>query len=226
MLLLNTPDSLNQYSGGKKRNKYCIIVTMTERRQKTDVRQRQIVSAARRLIVKYGSEHVTVRRVAKEIGVSEGAIYRHFKSKRDVLSLLIDDVENTLIGDIEDSYKPGTNVLDTLEKVILSDVSSIEQRKGVSFQVIAEIVSLGDKRLSSKAYDVISEYIERIRGILSEGVKSGVVRQDIDLDAAATLLFSIIQGLVNIWALSRYSFNLEQRYLPLWNLFRDSIIKR
>jgi len=199
---------------------------MTERRQKTDVRQRQIVSAARRLIVKYGSEHVTVRRVAKEIGVSEGAIYRHFKSKRDVLSLLIDDVENTLIGDIEDSYKPGTNVLDTLEKVILSDVSSIEQRKGVSFQVIAEIVSLGDKRLSSKAYDVISEYIERIRGILSEGVKSGVVRQDIDLDAAATLLFSIIQGLVNIWALSRYSFNLEQRYLPLWNLFRDSIIKR
>jgi AcrR family transcriptional regulator len=181
---------------------------MTERRQKTDVRQRQIVSAARRLIVKYGSEHVTVRRVAKEIGVSEGAIYRHFKSKRDVLSLLIDDVENTLIGDIEDSYKPGTSVLDTLEKVILSDVSSIEQRKGVSFQVIAEIVSLGDKRLSSKAYDVISEYIERIRGILSEGVKSGVVRQDIDLDAAATLLFSIIQGLVNIWALSRYSFNL------------------
>jgi AcrR family transcriptional regulator len=199
---------------------------MTERRQKTDVRQRQIVSAARRLIVKYGSEHVTVRRVAKEIGVSEGAIYRHFKSKRDVLSLLIDDVENTLIGDIEDSYKPGTSVLDTLEKVILSDVSSIEQRKGVSFQVIAEIVSLGDKRLSTKAYDVISEYIERIRGILSEGVKSGVVRQDIDLDAAATLLFSIIQGLVNIWALSRYSFNLEQRYLPLWNLFRDSIIKR
>ena len=202
------------------------MVTMTELRQKTTVRQRQIVSAARRLIVKYGSEHVTVRRVAKEIGVSEGAIYRHFKSKRDVLSLLIDDVENTLIGDIEDSYKPGTSVLDTLEKVILSDVSSIEQRKGVSFQVIAEIVSLGDKRLSSKAYDVISEYIERIRGILSEGVKSGVVRQDIDLDAAATLLFSIIQGLVNIWALSRYSFNLEQRYLPLWNLFRDSIIKR
>ncbi len=199
---------------------------MTERRQKTDVRQRQIVSAARRLIVKYGSEHVTVRRVAKEIGVSEGAIYRHFKSKRDVLSLLIDDVESTLIGDIEDYYKPGTNVLDTLEKVVLSDVSSIEQRKGVSFQVIAEIVSLGDKKLSSKAYDVINEYIKHIKNILSEGVKSGIVRENIDLDAAATLLFSIIQGLINIWALSRYNFDLEQRYLPLWNLFRDAVVKR
>jgi len=215
-----------QYNVEQKHNKCCIIVPMTERRQKTDVRQRQIVSAARKLIVKYGSEHVTVRRVAKEIGVSEGAIYRHFKSKRDVLSLLIDDVENTLIGDIEDYYKPGTNVLDALEKVVLSDVSSVEQRKGVSFQVIAEIVSLGDKKLSNKAYDVINEYIKHIKSILSEGVKSGIVRQDIDLDAAASLLFSIIQGLINIWALSRYSFDLEQRYLPLWNLFRDSIIKR
>lgn len=190
------------------------------------MRQRQIVSAARRLIVKYGSEHVTVRRVAKEIGVSEGAIYRHFKSKRDVLSLLIDDVENTLLGDIEDYYEPGANVLDTLEKVVLSDVSSVEQKKGVSFQVIAEIVSLGDRKLSSKAYDVINEYIKHIKNILSEGVKSGIVREDIDLDAAASLLFSIIQGLINIWALSRYSFDLEQRYLPLWNLFRDAVVKR
>jgi AcrR family transcriptional regulator len=202
------------------------MVTMTELRQKTTVRQRQIVSAARRLIVKYGSEHVTVRRVAKEIGVSEGAIYRHFKSKRDVLSLLIDDVENTLIGDIEDYYKPGVSVLDSLEKLVQSDVSSIEQRKGVPFQVIAEIISLGDKKLNNKAYYVINEYIGHIKNILSEGVKAGTIRQEIDLDAAATLLFSIVQGLSSIWALSRYSFDLEQRYLPLWNLFRDTVIKK
>ncbi len=40
----------------------------------TVVRQRQIINAARKVIFKYGSEHVTVRRIAKEIGVSEGAL--------------------------------------------------------------------------------------------------------------------------------------------------------
>jgi AcrR family transcriptional regulator len=199
---------------------------MVQERRDTQVRRRQIISAARKLIVKYGSEHVTVRRMAKEIGVSEGAIYRHFKSKRDVLSFLVDDIENTLIADIDKNYVAGVSALETLERVISDHMSSIAQRKGMSFQVIAEIISLGDKRLNKKVYDVINKYIGRIRDILSEGVKTGAIRQDIDLDATATLFFGMTQGLVNVWALSNYSFNLEQRYASIWNIFREIIIKR
>jgi len=199
---------------------------MIHRRKNTLVRRRQIISAARKLIVRYGSEHVTVRRIAKEIGVSEGAIYRHFKSKRDVLSFLVDDIENTLIADIENNYSSGLSVLETLEGIILSHMSSIEQRKGVSFQVIAEILSLGDKKLNKKLYDVINKYIGRIKDILSEGVKAGVIRQDIDSEAVATLFFSMIQGLVNMWALSHYSFHLEEKYASLWSVFCKAVIKR
>jgi len=62
-----------------------------KKRQNTFVRQKQIVNAVRRLITKYGSEQITVRRIAKEIGISEGSIYRHFKCKRDILLLLVRD---------------------------------------------------------------------------------------------------------------------------------------
>ena len=96
----------------------------------------------------------------------------------------------------------------------------------MSFQVIAEIISLGDKRLNKKVYDVINMYIGRIRDILSEGVKAGAIRQDIDVDATATLFFGMTQGLVNVWALSNYSFNLEQRYASMWSVFRKVVIKR
>lgn len=198
---------------------------MVQQRETTVVRRRQIVSAARRLIVKFGSEHVTVRRMAREIGVSEGAIYRHFKSKRDVLSFLVDDIEDTLIADIEDNVIAGLGTLETLERVIKAHMSAVEQRKGVSFQVIAEIISLGDKKLNKKVYAVISKYTGRIKGILAEGVKAGVVRQNLDLEATAALFFGMTQGLVNIWALSQYSFKLEEKYASLWSLFREAIIK-
>jgi AcrR family transcriptional regulator len=204
------------------------MVHMVTGRRTTVVRRRQIVSAARRLIVKYGSEHVTVRRIAKEIGVSEGAIYRHFKSKKEILSFLVDEIEDILMADIEgdDSTKAGgLNAIEVLERIIRHHVSSAEQRSGISFQVIAEIVSFGDKRLNKKIYDVIDEYINHIKDILEEGVKEGVIRQDLDLDAAATQFFSTIQGLVNLWALSNYSFNLEQRYAPVFRTFREAIVK-
>lgn len=197
-----------------------------QKRRNTLVRQVQIVDAARRLIVRYGSEHLTVRRIAKEIGVSEGALYRHFKSKRDILLLLVEHIKDNLISDIERGRHDGYSPLETLDGALRNHVSAMQQRKGISFQVIAEIISLGDKKLNRKAYDVINNYTDRIRGMLGEGVKSGEIRQDIDLEAAATVLFGMIQGLVNTWALSDYSLNLEQRYESAWSIFRSAVVEQ
>ena len=199
---------------------------MVKKHESTVVRQRQIIDAARKLIIKYGSEHVTVKRIAKGVGISETAIYRHFKSKKDILSLLVDHIEESLIGDITRATTEGHNSLETLDSVLRSHLSAIEQRRGVSFQVIAEIISLGDKKLNRKITGTISKYITRLKDILAEGVESGEVREDIDLEAAATVLFGTIQGMVNIWALSNYSFDPQEKYAPLWNIFREAIIKR
>jgi hypothetical protein len=40
------------------------------------------------------------------------------------------------------------------------------------------------------------------------------------------LLFGMIQGLVNIWALSGYKFDLTEKYSELWKVFRESISAR
>jgi AcrR family transcriptional regulator len=193
-------------------------------RKDTLVRQKEIVSAARKLIVKYGSEHVTVRRMAQEIGVSEGAIYKHFKSKRDVLSFLIDDIESTLISDIDSNNINDIGAVRILEKIIIDHISAIEQRKGVTFQVIAEIISLGDKKLNKKVYIVINKYIDKIKDILSLGVENGIIRSDIDIEAAARLFFSLTQGLVSIWALSQYNFNLVSEYKSTFDIFLKAVL--
>jgi AcrR family transcriptional regulator len=199
-------------------------VNKMQKRKDTLIRQKEIVSAARKLIVKYGSEHVTVKKIAKEIGVSEGAIYRHFKSKREVLSFLVDDIESTLIEDIDNSYVSGINSLEQLSSIILNHISSIEQRSGITFQVIAEIISLGDKKLNKKIYEVINKYIVKIQGILAEGINTELLRSDLDTEAAAKLFFSMTQGMVNIWALSQYNFNLQEQFKPIWEIFINAIV--
>ncbi len=199
---------------------------MNQKRQNTEVRQAQIVEAARKLIITYGSEHVTVKRIAKEVGFSEGAIYRHFKSKKDILSLLADYIEEALLGDISAGVGAGGTPLETLDLVLRNHLSAVEQRRGISFQVIAEIVSLGDKKLNRKMYETIVKYLSRLKDLLAQGAKAGQIRPDVDLEAAAMLLFGMIQGLVNIWALSNCTFDPQQRYSPLWATFRDAVIAR
>ena len=54
---------------------------MAQKRKSTTIRKQQIIEAARKLIIKKGSEHLTVRSIAKEVNITEAAIYRHFRSR-------------------------------------------------------------------------------------------------------------------------------------------------
>ena len=163
-----------------------MIIRRAMTRKTSITRQKEIVQAARKLIVKYGSEHVTVKRMAKEIGVTEAAVYKYFKSKKEILAFLIDDLDLILTEDIQRNYPSSVNSVDALEKIILEHISALSQKRGVVFQVIAEIISLGDKKLNQKASKVIDEYVGRISQILADGVKSGIFRPDIDTTAAAS----------------------------------------
>jgi AcrR family transcriptional regulator len=193
-----------------------------QKRQNTFLRRKQIIDALRKLILKYGSEHVTVRRLAHEVGITEGAIYRHFRSKREILFFLVDYIEESLIGDIEKS-PTGPNQLDCLENILHSHLSSIEQRKGISFLVIAEIISLGDKKLNQKIYETLTAYISRLTRMISEGKESGVVREEINSEMAATIFFGMIQGLITRWALSNHEFTLEEKADLIWSIFREAL---
>ena len=200
---------------------------MATKRKKTELRQQQILEAAAKLIFKYGCEHLTVKRIAAAVGISEAAVYRHFTSKKSILSFLLHRLEEIIIREITpESACPGLVTIDAIAKVIGNHFSAIDLRKGFSFHVIAEIISIGDRKLNKQASQAIGKYISRLNELLADGVRDGAVRRDIDLDASATLLFALIQGLVNIWALSGCSFKLTEKYESLWRVYREAIAYR
>lgn len=196
---------------------------MTQKRQKTEIRKRQIVEAARKLIFKKGSEHVTIRGLSKEVGISEAAVYRHFKSKRDILSFLADHITDTMIQDLDRIRENNTSSLELIDKTLQNHFSSIEQRKGMTFLVLAEIISFGDKKLNKQVATRIEEYLIRLEDLLARGSDAGLVRRDLHRGDAALLLFGMIQGLVNVWALNNFGFDLMEKYSSLWKIFRQGV---
>ena len=183
-------------------------------------RKEQIINAARKLVIKRGSENITVRQIAEEVGFSEAAIYRHFKSKKDILYLLIESIEANLISDLESTARPE---LDRLENILMSHLSAVEMRRGISFQVIAEIVSLGDKQLNKRINETLEKYIGKLEEILEEEIDKGNLRNDLDANAASVVIFSVIQGLSNLWMLSNYNFDPLQKFAPILALLRKGL---
>ncbi len=193
-------------------------------RKHTDVRRRQIVDAARKIIVKYGSENITLKHLAKEVGISQAAIYRHFKSKEELLLLLIDSIEENLLQEMtsETGNRPP---LEVLENALRKHILSVRRRYGVFFPVVAEVVSLGDKKLNKRVLSTLSKYTYSIKNLIEEAVQSGDIRADIDTERTAMLLLGAVQGLVNMWTLKNRGVDLELEFSSLWDTFKESIEK-
>lgn len=209
------PEMFNEKTGIPK------IVT---KRQNSVVRRKQIVGTLRKIIIKCGSEHLTVKKLAEEIGFSGGALYRHFKSKREILLFLIDDINEYLNGEIRKTY-PIKNPLELLTKIAGDLLSSIEQGKGAAFLVITEIIRLGDEGLNGKISEVLISFLDHIKQLILEGIKAGEIREDVDVDMAATTFFGMLQGLVTIWSLNRFPSMLEIKNESMWKFFFEAIRK-
>jgi AcrR family transcriptional regulator len=156
-----------------------------KKRKSTLIRKKQIIDATRKVIIRKGSEHLTLRAMAREVGFSEAAIYRHFKNKNEVLSYLMNTITDEMLHEIISGVAENPYSVNTIDAVLKHHLSGIEQRRGISFQIIAEIISLGDKKLNEKVYVKLTEYLGRIRTFLADGVRLNSIRNNIDLDAAS-----------------------------------------
>ncbi len=189
------------------------------------IRQQEIVNSARRIIIAAGMEKLTVREIAADLMITDGALYRHFKSKKEILNLLIDDIEQTLLATINEAAQKSQDPLQKLENIFLSHLSYVEQRKGVSFIVINKTLSLKDKSLQRRMFGVVNKYLKTIKSILKEGIAIRKIRSDIDIDSSSIVFFGMVQSIVTVWGLSGYKYSLRKERLDqMFKLYKRGII--
>ena len=189
------------------------------------LRQHQIVKEACRIITSHGIESLTVRGLAKDLNITDGALYRHFKSKNEILSLLIDDIESSLLSAIRASAVHDNDPLEKLEKAFLSHFSYSEQMKALGFIVINEALSIKDKKLQKKVFGILNKYLKTIKGILIEGQASGRFSKSMNPDAASVLFFGAVQSMVTLWGISGYRISLRKsRLQETFNIYKGGIL--
>lgn len=189
------------------------------------VRQLQLAEAARKIITGQGMEHLTIDTLASEVGVSEGAIYRHVRSKQEVLLLVLDDVERTWLDAASRAEQESARPLEKLESLFKGHLSRTERRRGVSFLVLNETLRLGDRELRSRAASIVEGYLSAVRRLLEEGQRAGEVRRDLDVQLAARLFLGMVQGNVTLWALRSHSYPLSEGWEALWGLYRRAVAR-
>lgn len=196
---------------------------MVEKRRNTHFRQKQIIAAAAELIVRHGSEHLTIKSLARHTELSEAAIYRHFSSKNDIYHLLLKYIRIKLLSDLRRKEQRNATGPSNLNSLIETHISEIEKSRGVEFQVIAEIISMGDIALNKEILRIINSYISSLEKLFQQGPKSQSRQSLSEAECLALAFFTLLQGLVNIWALSGYAFDLKHRFFKVWDIYKKDM---
>ncbi|MCF6154928.1 MAG: TetR/AcrR family transcriptional regulator [Candidatus Brocadia sp.] len=191
-------------------------------RKSTEIRRQQIVDIIRTIISSKGIERVTISEIAGEIGTTKGAIYRHFKSKRDILSLLIDNVEETLMEAL-DKAMAEKDPIQNLKNILLAQLILAKTRRKTSFIVIMGAMQFSDPFIRRKISQLIQKYLRRIEKLLVSALKLGLIKKDINPTTSAIVFMGLIQSTITVWSYKNFRFVPQKIHADLWDVYKRGI---
>ena len=180
-------------------------------------RQEEIIQVAIRLISEEGIQNLTIRRLAAGVGVTEPALYRHFKNKFDILDTILDcfeDKSDTVLAQLTDK---DANSVDKIRIFIFDRIDRMTRNPHLARVVFSEEIFQDDERLSKKVLMIMHSHGQKLQQIVKQGQAEGMIRNDIEPIVMFRLIFGPVRLLIKQWCLSDFAFNLEAEGEKLWN---------
>lgn len=172
-------------------------------------RREEILQVAAELFASKGFEATSIREIGDAAGILSGSLYHHFKSKEEMLHLLLKRFVDKLVPRYENVLAESKDVSETLSNLITVGLSMSLENSSELTVVMHERKFLNRNPEFAYIHEVMLE-VERIwYGVLQEGVRSGAFRKDLDMNLVLRMIMDLIYS-TTIWYGPNSRYTLEQ----------------
>jgi TetR/AcrR family transcriptional regulator len=165
-------------------------------RLKTDVRQREIVGAVLALARERGPDAITTQAIADRIGVTQGALFRHFPDKEAIWLAVFAWVRESLGVVFATAVEKPKSPLAKIEAAFLAHVAFIAANPGVPRVMFHELQYPGDSPVRTEVRAMITAYRKRLGLLFAQAKAAGELPPNLDTALAPILFIGAVQGLV------------------------------
>ena len=161
---------------------------VVRKRPKPGERRVQILQALATMLEQPGSERITTAALAARLEVSEAALYRHFASKAQMFEGLIEFIESTIFGLINEISARETSGVKQARSIIAMLLDFAQTNRGMTRVLIGDALVNENERLQER----MNQLIERIEASLKQSYRMAVTEQELpdSFDPAARAFFS------------------------------------
>jgi TetR/AcrR family transcriptional regulator len=137
---------------------------------------------------------VTTAALAKKVGVSEAALYRHFASKAKMFEGLIEFIESTLLGLTAQIARNEGSKLANVNMLIQVLLEFAVRNKGMTRVLVGDALMTENPRLQARMNDLLNNLETAIKQGLREATMSGELPKTDDVSARANAITSYVIG--------------------------------
>ncbi|WP_299981294.1 nucleoid occlusion factor SlmA [uncultured Pseudoteredinibacter sp.] len=197
---------------------------MTKSNNKTSRRQ-QILQALAHMLEASPGARITTAALAREVGVSEAALYRHFPSKSKMFEGLIEFIEETLFSRINLILSEQPNALAACDKILYLLLTFTERNPGITRILTGDALAGETDRLRARVAQLYDRLETQLKQVLREAEVREGLRPSISVGAAANLLMATAEGRIAQFVRSEFKRSPTENWQDQWMVLTQGFFR-
>lgn len=172
-------------------------------------RQIEIIEAATKRIDEHGIQDLTIKTLSADLNLSEAALYRHFKSKNEILlgllTYFIEEMKGRLAKILSNKDR---NSSELLKELFDSQLKTFVQKPSVVSVIFSESIFQFNKKLSDTVSSMMELVQNHIENIVKKGQADGTFSKIVGVSTTSTIIMGGMRITVLKWKLSGHKSDL------------------
>lgn len=161
-----------------------------------DERKAVTVQAVINLAAGQNPNDITTSAIAKYMGLTQGALFRHFVNKEAIWQSVMEWVADSLLKRVDYATDAARSPLEALEAIFMTHIDFVTQHPGVPRILLAELQRAEMTPAKEMVQTMLKRYEERLCSLIEQGKSCGELEPTVATASAAILFIGTIQGLV------------------------------
>ena len=197
--------------------------TVSNEEQKKPSRKEQILQSLATILEQSPGGRITTAGLAKHVGVSEAALYRHFPSKAKMFEALIEFIENTIFPRISQIMNEEVDADKRCEKILGLILTFCERNPGITRILTGDPLAGETERLRQRVTQLFDRIEAQLRQIIREMPIRGQQKTSTDPVVAANLLLSLAEGRIGQYVRSDFERKPTTEWDAQWQVVREGL---
>ena len=192
-------------------------------RPRSGERREEILQVLARMLQEQAGQHITTAELARAVGVSEAALYRHFPSKAKMFESLIEFIEESVFTRITRILAEEPQRDARLQQILTLVLGFADKNPGMARLLQGGVLTGETERLRVR----ISQFYDRIetqlRQVLREGEAASSVR--LAVNETAQLLLAFLEGRIAQYVRSGFTASPVEGWEKQWELLSRGALR-